>query len=157
MLKFIRIASVVLLVAWMVLIFVLSAQTAEVSSQTSGGFITTVIKIFNWNFDSLSAAEKTVIVENFQFLVRKTAHFTIYFILGVFSFFSLVTYDKICMVWRVLIGGVICLLYSISDEIHQLFVVGRSCEVRDVLIDFCGAMLAISVLWFIFRKKGRFV
>jgi VanZ family protein len=48
----------------------------------------------------------------------------------------------------------------VSDELHQLAVAGRSGEVRDVLIDFCGALLGIAfftlltkVLKFKFIKK----
>ena len=35
------------------------------------------------------------------------------------------------------------MLYSISDEIHQIFVPGRSCELLDVFIDTCGSLIGI--------------
>ena len=35
------------------------------------------------------------------------------------------------IITSILIGA----LYAVSDEIHQLFIVGRSCEIRDVIID----------------------
>ena len=48
-------------------------------------------------------------------------------------------------------------MYAISDEVHQLFVPGRSGQATDVLIDFSGSLAAIlilsSVLYLIRRKK----
>ena len=38
-------------------------------------------------------------------------------------------------------------LYAISDEVHQVFVPGRSGRALDVLIDACGALLAGVALW----------
>lgn len=155
MLKFFRIITIILLIAWMVLIFALSAETAEISSGTSGRLITAVVRIFYSGFDELSAAEQAEIIGGFQFIVRKTAHFTLYFILGALSFLSVVTYTKIRLTLRAGISALISLLYSISDEIHQLFVSGRSGELRDVLIDFCGAALAIILLWAVVKFNKR--
>ena len=40
----------------------------------------------------------------------------------------------------------ICVIYAISDEIHQLFVPGRAGQVRDVLIDSAGSFLGIIIV-----------
>ena len=38
--------------------------------------------------------------------------------------------------------SVICAsIYAISDEVHQIFIDGRSCELRDLAIDTVGAIL----------------
>lgn len=155
MLKFFRIASVALLLLWMVMIFCLSAEPAEVSSGTSGRLITAFVKIFNWKFDELPPDAQAEMIESFQFIVRKTAHFTIYFILGALSFLSVVTYRKIPFLLRAVIGGAISLGYSISDELHQTLVAGRSGEIRDVLIDFCGAALAIFLICIFIKLNKR--
>ena len=39
-------------------------------------------------------------------------------------------------------GLVFVILYAISDEIHQLFVLGRCCSFSDVLIDLIGILVA---------------
>ena len=39
-----------------------------------------------------------------------------------------------------------CFLYAISDEIHQLFIVNRSCELRDVLIDMIGVLIGYFLI-----------
>ncbi len=155
MLKFFRIITVVALIGWMVLIFSLSAENAATSSGTSGRIIATVVRIFYSGFDELPITEQAEIIGSFQFVVRKTAHFMLYFILGMLSFLSVVTYTKISLIFRVGISALISLLYSISDEIHQLFVSGRSGEVRDVVIDFCGALLAIGLLWVIVKFNRK--
>ena len=50
---------------------------------------------------------------------------------------------------------IICILYAISDEIHQLFVPGRSGQVSDVLLDTLGAFTGIMIYKLIYNKiKG---
>ena len=151
MVKAIRIAAPMLLVSWMVLIFVFSAQNATESSDTSGNFIHGFLNIVYPEFKTLTQAEKLQIVNSLQFYVRKGAHFTVYGVLGIFSFLSFVTYDKIKAWIRILLSLSVCLLYSVSDEIHQNFVAGRSCEFRDVIIDFCGSLVFIAVAFLIVR------
>jgi len=45
-----------------------------------------------------------------------------------------------------------CLLFGISDELHQCFIPGRSCSIGDLLADTAGAVIVVS-LWFYFRTK----
>jgi VanZ family protein len=40
----------------------------------------------------------------------------------------------------------ISLIYAISDEFHQLFVIGRFATIRDVLIDFAGSVFSLLVV-----------
>lgn len=49
----------------------------------------------------------------------------------------------------------ICILYAISDEIHQVFVPGREAQVKDVIIDSGGAAVGIGVYLIINRKKNN--
>ena len=44
-----------------------------------------------------------------------------------------------------IISQIFCTTYSISDEIHQKFIPGRSAELRDVIIDSLGALTGILV------------
>ncbi|MBR2489280.1 MAG: VanZ family protein [Clostridia bacterium] len=151
--KIFRITVTVLLVGWMILIFSLSAATASESSATSGGVIEFLAKIFIADFDEISVLEQESIIESLQFIVRKTAHFTLYGVLGGLAFLSVITYTSVPFPLRTAISAAICLLYAISDEIHQIFVPGRSGEIRDVCIDFAGSMLAILILVLLSRWK----
>lgn len=136
----------------MILIFRFSHQPAVVSSKLSGGIVSFVtnllIKIFNISVLSYDLLHT---------LVRKTAHFTIYLILGILVFNALCQSERFLRVrWKRLLWKalIICFLYAISDEFHQLFIPGRSGEVRDVLIDTCGALLGIGTYYlFILKRK----
>lgn len=127
------------------MIFSLSSQNADESSETSGSLIASLAEIFYPDFDGLTGEEQEQVIGSFQFIARKTAHFSIYGILGFLSFLTFVSYRRLRLILRLSLSAAVCLAYAISDEIHQLFVAGRSCELRDVCIDFCGAMLAITV------------
>ena len=48
---------------------------------------------------------------------------------------------------------IICILYATSDELHQLFVMGRSCELRDVFIDSLGSVSGIIIYNLIEKNK----
>ena len=127
------------------MIFSLSSQNADESSETSGSLIASLAEIFYPDFDGLTGEEQEQVIGSFQFIARKTAHFSIYGVLGFLSFLTFVSYRRLRLISRLSLSAAVCLAYAISDEIHQLFVAGRSCELRDVCIDFCGALLAITV------------
>lgn len=127
------------------MIFSLSSQNADESSETSGSLIASLAEIFYPDFDGLTGEEQEQVIESFQFIARKTAHFSIYGVLGFLSFLTFVSYRRLLLILRLSLSAAVCLAYAISDEIHQLFVAGRSCELRDICIDFCGALLAITV------------
>ncbi len=46
----------------------------------------------------------------------------------------------------------IVFLYSCSDELHQYFIPGRTARVRDVIIDTCGGIFALLILYL--RRKS---
>jgi VanZ family protein len=54
-----------------------------------------------------------------------------------------------------LLALLICILYAISDEIHQMFIPGRSGQVSDVLIDSTGGLVGILGLSAIRRRKSK--
>ena len=76
----------------------------------------------------------------------KMAHLAVY---GILSFFSIMAFKhygavnsaSVSSVYLMSIGG--CLLYGASDEIHQLFVPQRSCDI----LDFCTDAAAIIMLF----------
>lgn len=137
----------ILTLLWMILIFSFSAQHAEQSQETSGGFSEILANILYSDFEILSPQRQTEILSNCQFIVRKAAHFSIYGMLGILTLISC----KFSNIGKYqFISAIICLIYAISDEIHQYFVDGRSCELRDVIIDFSGSVTGISGILIIF-------
>lgn len=83
---------------------------------------------------------KAEIVLNWNSIIRKYAHFSLYCLLGMILAGLCLCY-KISMRRRWLITLLFCLIYAVSDEIHQLFVPGRGCQFRDIMIDFSGSFL----------------
>ena len=53
----------------------------------------------------------------------------------------------------IILSILICTLYSISDEFHQLFISGRSGKITDCIYDTFGSTLGISAVYLINRKK----
>ena len=49
----------------------------------------------------------------------------------------------------------LCSLYAISDEFHQSFVPGRTADVDDVIADFIGAGLIVTVFYIRRKVKQR--
>lgn len=133
----------VLLVLWMGFIFSMSCENAEESSNTSGQTIKVVLSTVP-EFEKQPEEVKVNIIEELQFIVRKSAHFIGYMILGILASGLILQYENINKKYP--LAFLICVIYAISDEIHQLFVPGRAGQVRDVLIDSAGSLLGIIIV-----------
>lgn len=141
----------IIIILWMAFIFSMSAKNSTQSSSISGGFTYKILSMFFAQFRSIDKTTQDSIVEGLQFVVRKGAHFTAYAILGGLCFAYLRALDKFKLKINFIIALVISALYAASDELHQYFVPGRSCEIRDVMIDSLGALTGITVV-IIFSK-----
>lgn len=146
--------SINVILAWlpvyilMIIIFYFSHQPASDSSELSGSITLFVTEIALKVLPFLPLD-----IEMLHSLIRKSAHFVIYMLLGYFVLRALAKVKRL----NILLAITICLLYAISDEAHQLFIPGRSGEIRDVLIDSAGATIGISIYYgvhhFMSRKK----
>lgn len=120
----------------MIIIFYYSHQTASVSSETSSGWIQKILNTFG--------------IELSSHFIRKTAH-AIEF--GGLCFAFNMSYAASYLKYCPFISLISTVLYASTDEIHQYFIVGRACQVRDVFVDFCGAVLVtlvLSIMYFIY-------
>lgn len=152
-----RILFIILTISCMVLIFRLSAEDATRSSNTSGNLIRFIFRIFVPHFTEFDAAKQLDMVKNAQFIVRKLAHFSIYALLGCCISFA---FGKRKFLSRMTAEALaLGALYAVSDEIHQSYVPGRSCELRDMFIDTCGTftgiLISFAVIHIIFCLKKR--
>ncbi|HLQ82308.1 MAG TPA: VanZ family protein [Pseudogracilibacillus sp.] len=86
---------------------------------------------------------------NLHSLIRKSIHFFVYTILSVLVYLAYQGRRAVLFTLSV------CLLYAITDEFHQLFIPGRSGEIRDVLIDFSGAVFGIILVKLFMKIKSR--
>ncbi|UTX51105.1 VanZ family protein [Candidatus Saccharibacteria bacterium TM7i] len=128
---------------WMLSIFLFSHQPASSSDKQSGFFVAFIEPI-------TPDADGNLLT----FFVRKSAHFILYFILGVLVFNAL---HKTVPSRRKAILISICVVfgYAALDEIHQLFIPGRSGEVRDVLLDTVAGTIGIGVFASIQSLRAR--
>lgn len=146
-----KIISTILLILWMVIIFIFSNQNAitseKVSDKVTSKTLTTVSEVTGKN---LSDTRRKELVENSRFMVRKMAHFTLYFILGIIVYTTLVSYNipKNKIIYTI----ILCFIFSLLDEFHQLFTMGRTSRMFDVFIDTSGSIVS-SMLIFMLRHK----
>ena len=125
--------NLILIIIWMIFIFVMSSFNANDSAIQSNIITHFLSQLFNiYNLELLSLT------------VRKLAHFSEYLILGILIYNYCLRFD---------LSALICLFYAISDEIHQIFTPGRSCQIMDVIIDLLGAICGIIILFFYNKRK----
>ncbi len=115
---------------WLVLIFYLSAQPAVQSDALSKKVTEVIVETVERIAPADDGGHTTIdLVESFNHMVRKYAHGGVYFVLGVLMMMALRQSG--------VRGG--------SDEVYQLFVLGRGAQVTDVLIDGAGAIVGALV------------
>lgn len=124
---------------WMFLIFLMSSFDATESANQSNFIVNIITNIF-----------KIENIEVLSFIIRKLAHFTEYLILG---FLTINMLDKNDISKKYLLSILICIIYATSDEIHQLFVPGRACQIKDILIDSIGSITGIYLYKLISKRK----
>lgn len=57
---------------------------------------------------------------------------------------------------RILTVAVLALVYGCTDEYHQRFVEGRSCDAMDLVADFIGGLIGGTVYAFVCKILNRF-
>ena len=122
-------SSTILMLLWMFLIFLMSSFDATESTNQSNFIVNIITNIF-----------KIENIELLSLIIRKLAHFTEYLILGLLVA-NMFTKNNINNLY--LISIILCIIYATSDEIHQLFVPGRACQLRDILIDSIGSITGV--------------
>ena len=144
-----RITFTMLVILCLCTIFLFSHQIGKTSESISDRFTIKIIDIYSRiSGKEFSASRRKELVKDLRKVVRKSAHFTIYFLLGIFVYGTLKNYR---VKHAVLFAILFCFLYACSDEVHQLFVANRTGRVFDVLIDTFGASVGIGLV-FLFKK-----
>lgn len=139
----------------MVVIFIFSSQNGAESSAVSGNICRLLVQV-------LGPVLPDAILSFLTEYIRKIAHFSIYFALslsislGAWNLVKLRSFRGVRVVLCYCAGYLICVLYALSDEWHQSFVVSRSPQFFDVLIDSAGALLALSVIVTIYTLHSSF-
>lgn len=141
--------KLLILVFWMGLIFFFSSQPDVRSAETSSLAARIIYRICAFLLKDAVALSESEFMLRYVQPIRKLAHFSEFMILSILVYINVSEYRKkdICIV-----SFLISVLYAISDEIHQLFVVNRCCSFYDVLIDSAGCFLGILLCHLIHER-----
>jgi VanZ family protein len=130
---------------WAAVIFLASTDSFS-SEHTSSVFQ----PLLRWLLPALTISQ----FDRIHHLIRKSAHFTEYFI------FFLLLYRGLRGVRRgwhlswALLAWFIAATYSELDEIHQSFVTSRGASAWDSLLDSVGALVALAVVFLFYRFRS---
>ena len=141
-------------IIWMCVIFWFSAQPAVESTQMSMTFGKKICSIFVPGYSKLSSEKQYEMAKSIEFPVRKSAHASEYALLGILwcGYFKYRLKKEKLIKLRFIFPWLIATLYAATDEFHQLFVPGRSCQLRDVMIDSAGAAAGIFIVYVILAR-----
>lgn len=134
--KYKKIIAWLLFVSWLILIFYFSNQPGSISSDLSNHVLKTILN--------------NLAISNFNVLggiLRKLAHFSEYFILS-FLTLNLVKQYKVVSPYDFMLVMFFCFFYASSDEFHQLFIENRTASFLDVLLDYSGSLLYLTIIGF---------
>lgn len=147
-----KIIKIFIVLLCMIIIFSFSSDNDKASDKKSDGVIISVAKLIKRN--NLSKKEKIKYINKYVVFVRKSAHFIIYFALGL-SLISLIREYRILDLKAILIALLIAILYACSDEFHQLFISGRSGQISDIFLDSFGSFIGISIYYLIYKIRSK--
>ena len=133
-------------------IFYLSNMSSNESNTKS---INTITKVIDKTTPIKNKTKENQLVESINPFLRKCAHASIYFILAILLIIAYyyTTNKKINIICIKTI--IICFIYAITDEYHQTFIIGRTGQFSDVLIDTIGALLGVFLFYIICTKKAK--
>ncbi|WP_455683456.1 VanZ family protein [Thomasclavelia sp.] len=126
-------------ICWMIFIFIMSHTNGNDSSNQSNFIAKMILEFINIDQNTLT------------FIIRKIAHMSEYAILLLFVYYGI--HKTIRYKYALLGSLLISFIYACSDEIHQLFIPGRSGQFTDVLIDTSGALIMLLIIYLWQKRK----
>ena len=156
---------ITLTIIWAIVIFMFSSRNGNESTSDSSRLGMEICRIFVDGFENMASQEQFDLAKRIDYPVRKVAHATEYAILGIFIFGSIYNGKKsrgntdgrksgiIKYAFPAWTAGT---FYAVTDEIHQLFVPGRSGKALDVCIDSAGVFAGILFFLIVLMIVGKF-
>ena len=140
------------LIFWMGVIFFFSSQTYEQQSLTHqlASFRNTpleqMLQGYYFYYGGNEVSVYALGIEGFlEFIIRKGAHFCIFFVLGLLTY-ALLQYKWNKSFKTIIISFVFVVLYACFDEFHQLLTGDRTALWQDVVLDSIGGLCGILSL-----------
>ena len=132
---------------WMLVISLLSGE--PFSAENTNRYLDPMLRFF---FPHLTAAQFTFA----HSVIRKSAHFTEFFILGSLAFWAARRgrAPRWRGVWMLQAIG-LAVMYSLVDELHQAFTPNRTASLTDSAIDSLGAVISQAFIYLRHLKLTR--
>ena len=156
---------ITLTIIWAIVIFMFSSRNGNESTSDSSRLGMEICRIFVDGFENMASKEQFDLAKRIDYPVRKAAHATEYAVLGIFRFGSIYNGKKSSGNTDGRKAGIIKYafpawtagtFYAVTDEIHQLFVPGRSGKALDVCIDSAGVFAGILFFLIVLMIVGKF-
>lgn len=147
-----KIIFLVAVILWIIFIFGNSLMNGATSGNISGGITQSI-------HNMLTNMNINIEIETLHYIIRKLAHISEYFILGILVILNVYQYLKEPKYFISYSIG-LSLLVSLIDETIQVFVDGRSGNFKDVGFDAIGFVLSILIISIIIinnKKKAQTV
>ena len=141
---------IILTIIWMGFIFCMSNQPANISKEISQN-IENLLKHTPIIGNLLSHILNS---PNSQFIVRKSAYIILFCFLSILCFVVIYELKRNVKI-STLASFSITFIYACMDEIHQLFIPGRSGKINDVLIDSIGVIMGLIFINLIFMLNNK--
>ena len=145
--KFSMILFWVLAIGWIAVLFFFSGQGGVESADLSGRLTQFLMR----RLDFLSVSAETM-----EFVLRKAAHFGIFVVEGLLLALAMLqTLPK--RRWAAIGASAACCgALAVLNELHQTLMPDRSCELRDMIIDFSGALIGIFAAMVLYALAHTF-
>jgi VanZ family protein len=133
---------------WLGLIFI--GSTDVLSAEQTSRFL---VPFLRWLDPQISSATIVTI----HFAVRKLGHLTEYAVLAMLLWRALRRGTNLQLNMLILFIAVLtaCAILAASDEYHQSFVPSRTGSPNDVIIDICGAVVALVICWMFAGRRRQ--
>ena len=145
----------------MLIIFLFSNMNTYESNSKSEYIISIIIERTNTLANKIGIIDNKLDKEEIKDLtiflnkpLRKCMHATVYLILSVLILFALSRSNK-KVSHPIKLTIIICFLYAITDEFHQIFIQGRTPQITDVLIDTLGSIIGAKIYPIIDSKNRQ--
>lgn len=135
----------ILTLLWMGVIFFFSSRNGDTSIQDSNRVGQLAGEIFVPGYEDWTSEEQDEFAARIDHPIRKTAHALEYALLGMLVFGAVYMPQKRNR-YNLMLSWLIATVYAVSDEVHQLYVPGRSGQVSDVCLDSCGVLAGVLIV-----------
>jgi len=145
-----KLKYIIITIIWMWFIFYMSNQSGNTLQELSKS----IENLLNNTPIIGNILSEVLNSPNSQFIIRKSAHIILFSFLSILCFMVIYEIKKNVKI-STLVSFSITFIYECIDEIHQLFIPGRTGQIKDILIDGIGAIMGLIFINLIFKLNNK--